>query len=66
MNRREHKTIDREEKMTRLRWKIRTRTVPPPLWEAVCVPGRAEDGEVEDERDNLGTTVEGRSNDVAV
>ena len=65
MNRREHKTIDREEKTTRRRWKIRTRTVPPPLREVVRVPRRAEYRKVEDERDDLRAAVQRRSNDIA-
>ena len=53
------------EKTTRQRWKVRTRTVPPPLREVVRVPRRAEHREVEDERDDLRTAVQRRSNDIA-
>ena len=49
----------------RQRQKVRRRTVPPPLREVVRVPRRAEHGEVEDERDDLRTAVQRRSDDIA-
>ena len=41
------------------------RTVAPPLGEVVCRARRTEHREVEDERDDLGATVERSGDDVA-